>query len=69
MFHTQQLHGNIIDWNKGMAARKRKVWYKFADRMIEMTHIIIDVELYPLQPVKHGYDKDAYAWQWSAIVV
>ena len=66
----KQLHGSTsFEWNKADGLQgKRKVWYKFADRMIrDDAHYYRALNYLHYNPVKHGYDKDAYAWQWSSL--
>lgn len=66
----QQLHGSTsFEWNKadGLQGRRR-VWYKFADRMIrDDAHYYRALNYIHYNPVKHGYAVNAYDWQWSSL--
>lgn len=64
------LHGRTShDWNLHDGLKgKRKVWYRFEDRMMRnerQLHQTLNYVHY--NPVKHGYVKDVYDWQWSSI--
>lgn len=66
----KQLHGfTSFEWNKADGLQgKRRVWYKFADRMIrDDAHYFRAMNYIHYNPVKHGYVKDAYDWQWSSL--
>ena len=66
----KQLHGvTSLDWNRadGLSG-KRKVWYKFADRMIrDDAHYYRALNYIHYNPVKHGYVENTYDWQWSSL--
>jgi putative transposase len=68
----KQLHGaTSFEWNKadGLQGR-RKVWYKFADRMIrDDAHYFQALNYIHYNPVKHGYVNEASAWQWSSLTL
>lgn len=66
----KQLHGSTsFEWNTADGLRgKRRVWYKFADRKIrDNAHYFRALNYIHFNPVKHGYVKDAYEWQWSSL--
>ena len=66
----KQLHGSTsFEWNKADGLQgKRKVWYKFADRMIrDDAHYYRALNYIHYNPVKHGYVEDSYDWQWSSL--
>lgn len=66
----KQLHGSTsFEWNKADGQTgKRKVWYKFADRMIRNdAHYYRALNYIHYNPVKHGYVEDSYDWQWSSL--
>jgi putative transposase len=66
----KQLHGTTSrEWNLAdHQTGKRRVWYKFSDRVIRN-----DVNFYQalnyihFNPVKHGYLDDPYEWPWSSV--
>lgn len=66
----KQLHGTTSrEWNiEDKLTGKRRIWYKFAD-----TYIRNDGQLQTAfnyihyNPVKHGYVRDPYDWQWSSL--
>jgi putative transposase len=66
----KQLHGatsrewNLVDGATG----KRRVWYKFRDRLIrDDAHFYQVLNYIHINPVKHGYVKDGYDWPWSSL--
>ena len=66
----KQLHGvtsrewNLADHQTG----DRRVWYKFADRMIRGdVHFYRALSYIHYNPVKHRYTDDPYAWPWSSL--
>jgi len=66
----KQLHGvTSREWNLADALTgKRRVWYKFADRVIRDTaHYFRALNYIHFNPVKHGYAVDAYDWPWSSL--
>ncbi len=66
----KQLHGSTsFEWNQADGQTgKRKVWYKFADRVIRgNAHYYRALNYIHYNPVKHGYVQDAYDWQWSSL--
>lgn len=66
----QQLHGTTSrEWNlaDGLTG-KRRVWYKFSDRMIRNdVHFYRSVNYIHYNPVKHGLITDPYEWPWSSL--
>ena len=66
----QQLHGSTsFEWNRadGLTG-KRRVWYKFADRMIrDDAHYYRALNYIHYNPVKHGYVKNSSDWEWSSL--
>jgi len=66
----QQLHGTTSrEWNlaDGLTGQRR-VWYKFADRMIrDEAHYYRALNYIHYNPVKHGYATDPYEWPWSSV--
>lgn len=66
----KQLHGSTShEWNKadGLQGRRR-VWYKFADRMIrDNAHYFRALNYIHYNPVKHGYVEHAADWSWSSL--
>jgi len=66
----KQLHGvTSRRWNleDGLTGQRR-VWYKFADTYIRNERHLHEAFNYiHYNPVKHGYVKDTYAWQWSSL--
>jgi len=68
----KQLHGvtsrewNLADGQTG----KRRVWYKFADRMIrDEAHYYRVLNYIHSNPVKHGCVSDVYEWTWSSLIL
>ena len=68
----QELHGSTsFRWNKedGLT-RKRKVWYRFSDRMIRNeNHLQRAFNYIHYNPVKHGFVDDVYNWRWSSLLL
>ena len=66
----KQIHGSTShEWNRqdGLTG-KRKVWYRFADRMMRSdAHLNQTLNYIHYNPVKHGLVKDVYAWPWSSL--
>jgi putative transposase len=66
----QQLHGSTSrEWNlaDGLTG-KRRVWYKFSDRVIRNdAHFYRAVNYLHYNPVKHGLITDPYDWPWSSL--
>lgn len=66
----KQLHGaTSYEWNQadGLTG-KRKVWYKFADRMIRGdAHYYKALNYIHYNPVRHEYVEHAFDWQWSSL--
>lgn len=68
----QLLHGRSArKWNKeDQLTGQRKVWYKFADRVIRNeVHLEKSFNYIHYNPVKHGHITDPYAWQCSSLQV
>ena len=66
----KQLHGSTsFEWNLADGLQgKRKIWYKFSDRMIRGdAHYYRAMNYIHYNPVKHGYVDNAYEWQWSSL--
>lgn len=66
----KHLHGaTSFEWNKADGLQgKRRVWYKFADRMIrDDAHYYRAMNYIHFNPVKHGYVQHASDWQWSSL--
>lgn len=64
------IHGRTShDWNvQDVLTGKRKVWYRFSDRLIRNEiHLNQTLNYLHYNPVKHGYVKDTYNWQWSSL--
>lgn len=66
----KQIHGSTShEWNRqdGLTG-KRKVWYRFADRMMR-NEIYLNQTLNYIHynPVKHGLVRDVYDWPWSSL--
>ncbi|MGE5602860.1 MAG: transposase [Nitrososphaerales archaeon] len=67
----KHLHGTTShEWNLADGQTgQRRVWYKFADRVIRN-----DAQFYCAlnyvhhNPVKHGYTDDPYEWPWSSLI-
>lgn len=66
----KQLHGATSrEWNlqDGLTG-KRRVWYKFADRMIrDERHFCTCLNYIHFNPVKHGYVQDPQDWIWTSL--
>jgi putative transposase len=66
----QQLHGSTSrKWNLAdNLTGKRRVWYKFSDRVIRNdAHFYRAVNYLHYNPVKHGLITDPYEWPWSSL--
>jgi len=66
----KRLHGTTSrEWNlEDGQSGKRKVWYKFTDRVIRDDRGFYQALNYiHFNPLKHGYVTDVYHWQWSSI--
>jgi len=66
----KQLHGSTsFEWNLADGLQgKRKVWYKFSDRMIRGNeHYFRAMNYIHCNPIKHGYVEKASDWQWSSL--
>jgi putative transposase len=67
----KQLHGATSrEWNLAdQQTGKRRVWYKFTDRMIRNdAHFYMALNYVHINPVKHGYVSDPYDWPWSSLL-
>lgn len=64
-----RLHGaSSRQWNleDGLSG-KRRVWYKFSDRMIRsIAHYYATLNYIHYNPVKHGYTNRIDRWEWSS---
>jgi len=65
LIHGRTSHAwNLQDGLKG----KRKVWYRFFDRMMrDEKQLNQTLNYMHYNPIKHGYVKDIYDWQWSSL--
>ncbi|NQU30503.1 MAG: transposase [Anaerolineae bacterium] len=67
----QHIHGSTsFQWNKqdGLTG-KRKVWYRFSDRMMRSEkHLQQTLNYIHHNPVKHGLTEDAFEWPWSSLL-
>jgi putative transposase len=66
----KQLHGTTSrEWNLAdNQTGKRRVWYKFTDRMIRNdAHFYRALNYIHYNPVKHRYTDDPYEWPWSSL--
>jgi putative transposase len=64
------LHGSTSrEWNVADGQTgKRRVWYKFTDRMIRAeAHYYRALNYIHYNPVKHKYLTDPYEWPWSSV--
>lgn len=64
------LHGRTsYDWNlQDGLQNKRKVWYKFSDRMVRDEKQLRQALNYiHYNPIKHGCVKSVFDWEWSSI--
>ncbi len=64
------LHGRTSrEWNiEDNLTGKRRVWYKFADRVIRNeAHYFQALNYIHYNPIKHGYTTDSYTWKWSSL--
>jgi putative transposase len=66
----KRIHGlTSYEWNHqdGLTG-KRKVWYRFADRMMrDEFHLNQTLNYIHYNPVKHDLVKDVYDWPWSSL--
>lgn len=65
----RRLHGATSHaWNGEDNARGRKVWYRFADRMIRNeSHHLMTLNYIHYNPVKHGWASSPYEWDDSSV--
>jgi putative transposase len=66
----KQLHGTTSrEWNlEDGSTGKRRVWYKFSDRIIrDERHFFQAMNYIHYNPLKHGYVTDVYDWPWSSL--
>jgi putative transposase len=64
------IHGRTAHkWNlQDGLTDKRKVWYRFADRMMrDEKQMIQTLNYIHYNPVRHGYVRDIYEWEWSSL--
>ncbi len=64
------LHGSTSrEWNLADGQTgKRRVWYKFADRLIrDEAHYHRTLNYIHYNPIKHGYSTEPYEWPWSSV--
>jgi putative transposase len=66
----KQIHGSTsFEWNRqDNLSGKRKVWYRFTDRMMR-NEVQLNQALNYIHynPIKHGLVSDFYAWKWSSV--
>ncbi|NJN44879.1 MAG: transposase, partial [Anaerolineae bacterium] len=62
-------HSKISTTVNGLQNRKgRKVWYRFADRMIRNEqHYWATINYIHYNPIKHGYVDKMTDWSWSSV--
>jgi REP-associated tyrosine transposase len=68
----KELHGTTSrSWNlEDNLTGKRRVWYKFSDRYIRSEqHLQVAFNYIHYNPVKHGYVKDPFDWDWSSLAL
>jgi putative transposase len=66
----KQIHGSTSRlWNiEDSMTGRRKVWYRFYDRMIHNElQLNQAINYIHFNPVKHGYVKDGFDWLWSSL--
>jgi len=65
----RRLHGaTSYVWNGEDNTRGRKVWYRFADRMIRSEgHFLMTLNYIHYNPVKHGWVSSPYEWNESSV--
>jgi putative transposase len=64
------LHGRTShDWNlQDGLQEKRKVWYKFSDRLMrDEKQLYQTLNYIHYNPVKHAHVADVYDWEWSSV--
>lgn len=64
-----QIHGHTSHaWNKEDACQGRKVWFRYADRMIRSErHYYTTLNYIHYNPVKHGWINSPYDWQANSV--
>ncbi len=65
----RRLHnGKATQWNREDNTPGRKVWHRFADRVIRSErHYFASLNYIHANPVKHGYAARADTWAWSSL--
>ncbi len=68
---VSRLHnGAATRWNREDRTPGRKVWHRFADRVIRSErHYYASLNYIHANPVKHGHAATADAWTWSSLPV
>jgi putative transposase len=63
------LHGKTSrQWNlEDNLTEKRRVWYKFSDRLMRSEKQLQTFNYIHFNPIKHGFIDDIYEWPWSSI--
>lgn len=64
------LHGRTSrEWNReDEQTGQRRVWYHYRDRHIrDEAHLYRALNYIHYNPVKHGYETNAYGWPWSSL--
>ncbi len=67
----RRLHnGKATQWNREDHTLGRKVWHRFADRVIRSErHYFASLNYIHANPVKHGYAARADEWAWSSLAL
>jgi putative transposase len=67
----RRLHnGKATQWNREDHTPGRKVWHRFADRVIRSErHYFASLNYIHANPVKHGYATRADKWAWSSLAL
>ena len=65
----QRIHGRTAhDWNAEEDAQSRKVWYRYADRLMRSgRHYYATLNCVHYNAVKHGLVTSPYDWKWSSV--
>jgi putative transposase len=55
-------------WNEADGSKGRRVWYRYADRLIRSeSHYFTTLNYIHYNPVKHGWADSPYAWAESSV--
>ncbi len=65
----KRLHGGTsFEWNRAEGTPGRRVWYRYHDRKIRSeAHFMQALNYIHVNPIKHGYARQAAAWPWSSL--